>query len=60
MALTQYTAYKFLLVSYVISFKRAGVIVSVLIGILFFQEKNAVKNIVSTLIIILGVFLILI
>lgn len=60
MVLAQYTAYKFLLVSYVISFKRAGVIVSVLIGILFFQEKNALKNIISTLIIILGVFLILV
>ncbi|MCK4892809.1 MAG: DMT family transporter [Calditrichia bacterium] len=60
MVLTQFTAYKFLLVSYVISFKRAGIIVSVLIGIFFFQEKGALKNIISTLIIILGVFLILI
>jgi drug/metabolite transporter (DMT)-like permease len=60
MVLTQFTAYKFLLVSYVISLKRAGVIVSVLIGIFFFQEKRALKNIVSTLIIILGIFLILI
>lgn len=60
MVLTQFTAYKFLLVSYVISFKRAGIIISVLIGIIFFQEKSALKNIISTLIIILGVFLILI
>jgi len=60
MVLTQFTALKYLLVSYVISFKRAGAIVSVLIGILFFQEKNALKNILSTLIIVLGVFLILV
>lgn len=60
MVLTQFTALKYLLVSYVISFKRAGAILSVLIGVIFFQEKNALKNILSTLIIILGVFLILI
>jgi len=60
MVLAQFTALKYLLVSYVISFKRAGAIVSVLIGVIFFHEKNALKNILSTLIIILGVFLILI
>ncbi len=58
--LFQFTALKFLLVSYVISFKRAGIIVSVLLGILIYREKNALKNLTSTLIMILGVFLILI
>lgn len=55
----QFTALKYLLVSYVVSFKRAGVIISVIIGIHFFHEKNAVKNILSTLIMITGIFLIL-
>jgi len=59
MLIFQFTAIKHILVSYVIAFKRAGVIVSVLLGILFFKEKNAVRNIISTLLMITGVFLIL-
>ncbi len=55
----QFTALKYLLVSYVISFKRAGVVVSVILGALFFHEKGAFKNIFWTLIMVVGVFLIM-
>ncbi|GAB4337442.1 MAG: hypothetical protein Kow0037_20220 [Calditrichia bacterium] len=57
--LFQFTALKALLVSYVIAFKRAGVIVSVIMGILFFNEKNALKNTLATLIMVAGVFLLI-
>ncbi len=57
--LFQFTALKSMLVSYVIGFKRAGVIVSVLLGIILFNEKDAFRKIISTLIMITGLFLIL-
>ena len=55
----QFTALKYLLVSYVIAFKRAGIVVSVLLGILLYKEKNPVKNLSFTILMVLGVFLIL-
>jgi drug/metabolite transporter (DMT)-like permease len=57
--LFQFTALKYLFVSYVIAFKRTGIIVSVLIGILFFKEKNGVKNLICSGLMTGGVFLIL-
>jgi len=56
----QFTALKYLYASYVIAFKRSGIIVSVFLGVILFKEKNALKNIISTVLMILGVFLILI
>ena len=56
----QFTALKYLYASYVIAFKRSGVIVSVFLGVIFFAEKNALKNIISTVLMVIGVFLILI
>jgi uncharacterized membrane protein len=59
LTICQFTALKTLLVSYVIAFKRAGVLVSVLIGILFFKEPNPIKNMICTSLIVVGVFFIL-
>jgi len=59
MILFQFTALKTLFVSYVIAFKRAGVIISVLFGIFLFKEKNALKNVFFTGMMVGGVFLIL-
>lgn len=56
----QFTALKYLLVSYVISFKRAGVIVSVILGIVLFREERPVKNLFATLLMVIGVFLIMV
>jgi uncharacterized membrane protein len=56
----QFTALKYLYASYVIAFKRSGIIVSVFLGVILFKEKNALKNIISTILMIVGVFLILI
>lgn len=58
-AVFQFTALKYLYVSYVIAFKRSGVIISVFLGVLLFKEKNALKNIISTVLMVIGVFLIL-
>lgn len=56
----QFTALKYLYVSYVIAFKRAGVMVSVLLGYLLFGEKRIAKNLTLTVVMILGAaFLIL-
>ncbi len=57
--LFQFTALKFLLVSYVIAFKRAGALISVLLGALVLKEKHPVKNLVSTALMILGAYLIM-
>jgi uncharacterized membrane protein len=59
MLVFQFTALKYLLVSYVIAFKRAGVIISVILGIMVNKEKGALKNLLSTIIMIIGVFLML-
>jgi len=60
MIIFQFTALKYLLVSYVISFKRAGIIISVLAGIVIYKEENAIKNLIATFIMILGVYLIMV
>jgi uncharacterized membrane protein len=56
--LFQFTALKYLLVSYVIAIKRAGVLVSVFLGIMFYSEKHPIKNIFCTGLMVTGVFLI--
>jgi drug/metabolite transporter (DMT)-like permease len=56
--LFQFTALKYLLVSYVIAIKRAGVLVSVFFGVLFYNEKHPLKNIFCTALMVTGVFLI--
>lgn len=55
----QFLALLSLEVSYVIAFKRAGIIVSVLLGYFFFAEKNIAKNLLSAGLIVAGVILIL-
>jgi drug/metabolite transporter (DMT)-like permease len=55
----QFTALKYLLVSYVIAFKRAGVVVSVFLGIWLFKEKGAFQNLLCTFLMVAGVFLIM-
>lgn len=55
----QYAALQYIEVSYVIAFKRAGVMVSVLAGYFFFSEKNILKNFFATAMIIAGAILIL-
>ena len=59
MALFQFTALKFLFVSYVIAFKRAGAIVSVVLGFVLFQERNFLKNLIFTSLMVVGVVLIM-
>jgi uncharacterized membrane protein len=59
MALSQFTALQYLLVSYVIAFKRAGAIVSVVLGFILFREKNIIKNLVFTSLMVVGVVLIM-
>lgn len=59
MAICQFSALKYLDVSYVIAFKRAGVIVSVLLGYLIFKEKGIVRNLLATLMIVLGAILLM-
>lgn len=46
------------LVNYVISIKRAGMLVSVLVGWLFFQEKNIAFRLLGALLMVAGVVLI--
>lgn len=58
LALCQLTAIKFAYVTYVISFKRAGVLLSSLIGFIYFKEKNYFKTISGTICIIFGAFII--
>ncbi|MGD9898953.1 MAG: EamA family transporter [Calditrichaceae bacterium] len=58
LALSQLTAIKYTLVTYVISFKRAGILISSVIGFMFFHEKNYTKTITGTIIILIGAFII--
>ncbi len=60
LVLFQFTALKYMLVSYVIAFKRAGVVVSVLLGIILFREKSPLKNLFCTAIMVAGVFLVMV
>ncbi len=55
----QFTALIYLDVSYVIAFKRAGVIVSVFLGFLFFGESKIVKNLIATTVIVSGALFII-
>jgi len=59
LVLFQFTALKYMLVSYVIAFKRAGVMVSVLLGIMLFREKSPLKNLFCTIVMVGGVFLLM-
>lgn len=59
MALSQFTALLSLPVSIVIAFKRAGVIVSVLVGYWAFGEERIGQNLAMTLVIVAGVALIM-
>ncbi len=59
MAICQFRALTYLDVSYVIAFKRAGVIVSVILGYLIFKEKGIFRNLLATLLIVLGAILII-
>ncbi len=60
MLIFQYTAYEYLLASYVIAFKRAGVIVSVFLGSLLFKEEKIFKNLTFTALMVVGVILIMV
>ena len=55
----QFTALKYLYVSYVIAFKRAGIFVSVLFGAFILKEANPVRNLLFTGLMVLGIFLIM-
>lgn len=59
MVITQFSAYKYLLASYVIAFKRAGVIFSVLLGYIIFKEKKIKKNLFFTLLMVAGAALLM-
>jgi uncharacterized membrane protein len=59
MIIFQFSAYEYLLASYVIAFKRAGVIVSVFLGFVLFKEENIIKNMIFTTLMIIGVILIM-
>jgi uncharacterized membrane protein len=55
----QFTALKYLFVSYVIAFKRAGVIVSVLLGYILFGETRIAKNLTLSVLMIIGTALLI-
>lgn len=59
MAISQMVAIKLALASYVITIKRSGMVVSVLIGWLVFKEKRGFQHLLSASIILLGIMLIL-
>jgi drug/metabolite transporter (DMT)-like permease len=59
MIIFQFTAYEYLQASYVIAFKRSGVIFSVVLGYLFFKEKKIAKNLFFTFLMIAGVILLM-
>lgn len=59
MIIFQFTSYEYLLASYVVAFKRAGVIVSVLLGYLLFKEEKIFKNLIFTAFMVAGVILIM-
>jgi len=58
LAISQLSAIKSTYVAYVIAFKRAGVIVSSLVGFAFFKEKIYGKTIFGTFLILSGAFII--
>ncbi len=54
LALCQLTAIRIAFVTYVITFKRAGVLISTLYGFLFLGEKNYLKTVTGTVLILIG------
>lgn len=54
----QMTALTYTLVVYVISIKRSGILLSVIIGHFVYGEENIKERITGSLIILLGLFLI--
>jgi drug/metabolite transporter (DMT)-like permease len=57
--LAQMIAIQFTLVSYVIAIKRAGMLLSVLIGALFFGERNLKRRLLGAAVMSIGVALVL-
>jgi uncharacterized membrane protein len=53
----QFTALKYMFVSYVIAIKRTGVLISVVLGALLFGEKDLRKNLFCTTLMVIGLFL---
>ncbi len=54
LAWCQLTAIRIAFVTYVITFKRAGVLISTIIAFLFFQERDYLKAITGTVFILIG------
>ena len=52
------TAFKYALVNYVISAKRASILFSVIFGFMFFKEKNIKERLLGAVIIIIGLIII--
>jgi uncharacterized membrane protein len=57
LTIIQFTALKYMFVSYVIAFKRSGVLVSLVLGALMFGEKDLRKNLICTALMVAGMFL---
>jgi len=60
LVICQLTALTLLQVSYVLSFKRGGILISIFLGYLFFKEPNPVKNLAGGAIIVAGAVLLMI
>jgi drug/metabolite transporter (DMT)-like permease len=56
----QFTALKYLYVSYVIAFKRAGIVVSVFLGHILFGEARPARNLSLSVLMIIGAALLII
>ncbi len=56
----QFSALVYLDVSYVIAFKRAGVLISVILGYQFFGERNFLRNLIGAALIVSGAILLVI
>ncbi len=54
LALVQFSALQYLLASYVIAFKRSGIVFAVLFGWLFLGEKKPAKNLFLSVLMVLG------
>ncbi len=55
----QFTALQYLLVSYVIAFKRAGILISVMLGYVVFREGDLLRNLIFTALMVAGATLIM-
>ncbi len=58
MILSQFTAIELTIASYVIAIKRAGIVLSVILGYFFFKEKHLRARLAGALLMTLGVILI--